>query len=376
MSKSFQISLAVTLLSVGSVFASEFSEVNQEPLFEQNIVVQNEMTEKTMCPPAGCPPMSDATVPCEPMVLLPSQPCPQNWRVLGEFLYLLPTLDDTYFVLNSGLSTTFPNGKRENNDFGFKPGFRVGAEFACCNSHRTVQALYSRLSASENRTVTGSHLWATLGRPDLTGAFENYSGSASSELKLLYQNAELNCSHQMVNSHGTYLYIQPGVEFGYFRLKEEYNYQTESALGSIDQQSKVWGVGPQLGIGLDYSIYQGKISCSTVQSFSMTSLFSGGILMSRGMTKNVQTLGTVTQLSMQDELTWRTIPALRARVGLNYLIHASKFGFAVGIGYEFNTYVRALSRVNFTDDVADGLCNTEYYNFDIQGLYVSGAFSF
>ena len=79
---------------------------------------------------------------------------------------------------------------------------------------------------------------------------------------------------------------------------------------------------------------------------------------------------------MEDEHTWRIMPALHARVGLDYLIRGSWVGVSVGVGYEFNSYLRALTRVTFPDDVSDGLCMTNYYNFDMQGLIVSAALAF
>lgn len=312
------------------------------------------------------------------MLLLPSLSCPDAWRISGDFLYFLPTFDDTYFVIDSGIATASPNGKRLNNDFNFKPGFRVGAEYACCDSRRGIQGFYSRVSASEHRTVSGEHLWATLGRPDLTSSFEDYSGTASSRLSMLYQSADLNYSQQILNTCGLYFYIQPGIEYAYLRLEENYEYEltVTDVEGEIKQKSRGWGVGPQIGLGMDYNFYQGSLTCTTTHAITGTSLFSGSILMGRGKTKNHQVLDDVTVLNVRDEHTWKTIPALHARLGLNYIIQASCFGVSLGVGYEFNTYIRALSRVIFSDDVADALCNTNYYNFDLQGLTVSGAVSF
>ena len=319
-----------------------------------------------------------AKTPCNSCaVLLPSLPTPDHYRMTGEFLYLLPTVDDTYFVLNSGSSTTFPNGERENNDFSFSPAFRVGIEYAGCDKKRELEAFYARLSTDQNSTISGAHLWATLGRPDLTSNFENYNGTASSDLHLLYQNAEIHFSQQILNSYETYLYIKPGIEFAYFRLHENYAYQiTGVSLGTITEKSKTWGVGPQIALSLDRNLYQGNLSCNTQHALSVTSTFAGGILMSRGATQHSQVSSGATLLDIHDKFTWKTIPALHARMGLNYLIQTSKCGIALGVGYEFNTYIRALTRTSFPDDVADGLCTTDFYNFDVQGLYVSASISF
>lgn len=354
MSKSFYSLLALTALSTQSLVLAEATQMDQ-----------------------------GTSTPCNSsVVLLPSLPSPDHYRITGEFLYLLPTVDDTYFVLNSGSSTTFPNGERENNDFSFSPAFRVGIEIAACDKKRELEAFYARLSTTQNSTIAGTNLWGTLGRPDLLRSFQNYTGTASSDLHLLYQNAEVNLSHQIANNYGTYLYVKPGVEFAYFRLHENYAYQiTGGALGTIEEKSKTWGVGPQIALGLDCNLYQGNISCNTQHALSVTSSFAGGILMSRGATQHFQVLSgdtskAGTMLDTHDEFTWKTIPALHARMGLNYLIQTTACGIALGVGYEFNTYIRALTRTSFPDDVADGLCTTDFYNFDVQGLYVSASISF
>lgn len=364
MSKVFQLSCALIALSATSLVASN------EEIAGTTCCKKKEMCEekKPVCP---CPPVC---APCAPM--LPSLPCPDTWRASGEYLYLLPTFDDTYFVFNSGVSTTFPNGKRENNDFDFKSGFRVGLEYAMCPTHREVAAYYTHLSAHQEKTVSGSHLWATVGRPDQVSSFENFAGTAASRLGILYQRGDLVFSQQAISSCGMYFYIEPSLEYAYLRLDEHYDYQKATAHGSTHQKSRTWGVGPQIGLGLDYNFYEGTCNCNMTHAFSITSLFSGSILVGRAKTNNHQVLAASNLLNISDEHTWRTIPALHARVGLNYMVNGSWMGASVGVGYELNTYLRAVGRTQFPDDVADGLCTTNYYNFDVQGLYVSGAFTF
>lgn len=371
MFKPLQAYVLLASLTFGSAYASSsMKESGNSGSISGSRISRNAVNQSADC---CAKPVED---PCC-FVLLPSLPCPDHWRISGSFLYLLPTLDDTYFVMDSGITTIFPNGKRLNNDFGFNPGFQVGAEYACCDTLREVQAFYSHLSASQHRTVTGTHLWATLGCPNLTRNFENYNGTASSNLDLLYHNLELNLSQEVWGCSSLYINVQPGVEYAYLRLEEDYNYNAGvGGVGTIDQKSRTWGVGPKMGVSMDYSLYQGSLTCSSTQAFALTSRFSGSILMGRGKTRNSQILTTINELRTFDEHTWRTIPALHANVGLSYLVYTSWVGISLTVGYEFNTYVRALAKTVFPDIAADGLCFTNYYNFDIQGLYVTGALSF
>jgi hypothetical protein len=357
MMKRFQTCTALTTLAFSSLFATANADSSSND------------TNST----------ADANSPAAQMqVLLPSLPCPEAWRFSGSFLYLLPTFDDTYFVIESDVSTTYPNGIRKNNDFGFEPAFRIGAEYAFCENNREIQAFYTRFEADQSRRVSGDFLWATEGRSDLVSNFENYHGSATSKLNTLYQRLDLNFSQQIVNNKGVYFYLQPGLELAYLRLTEHFRYHEEGSLthGSVRQRSRVAGIGPQMGVGVDYNIYQGTYSSTISHALTLNALFSGSILMGHSGVKESNELAEDPLLSVKDQRTWRTIPALHAKAGLNYVILGSHVGFSIGLTYEFNTYVRGIARVLFTDDVADGKSFSTYYNYDLQGLGITAALSF
>lgn len=375
---SFSFYATLSTLGMGALFASGPNYLESETFLEQSFTPSHEIAGTTAPKKKQENGKNGAASKREMVTMLPSMPCPDRWRLSVDFLYLLPTVDDTYYVLNSGATTSFPDGKRQNNDFGFTPAFRVGGEYAFCETRRKLQSYYTHLNSHDEHRTTGDHLWATLGRPDLTSNFESYNGFASSDLNLLYQRLDTSFFQQALNCYGFQLSIQPGIEYAYMRLREQYEYHSSSPLtGVITQKSRAWGIGPEIGLGMDYSFYQGMFKCNNwTQSFSITSLFSGSILMGHTKTKNHQVYERATVVSIQDEHTWRTIPALHASVGLDYRLLGDWVGCSLGIGYEFNTYVRALSRTEFLDDTADGLCQTNYYNFDVQGMYIHAALSF
>lgn len=378
MYKNFRIGLSVVFMCAASILRADVNRLDDVTRLEKK-----ESSNKSQnSPNSYFTPTQEGSLQSEKF--LSSQSCPDAWKFSGAFLYLLPTLDDTYFVLNANSSTSYPSGTRMNNDFGFKPAFRVGAEYSCCNRSRAAQAFFTQLNGTQDKTVAGPHLSATIGTPPLTETVGNYSGTASAKLDLLYNNLDVNLSQKILNIYGMNLYIQPGLEYAYFRLKEDYTYEkADGNLAVIDQESKAWGLGPQIGLGLEYNLFQRALFRSSTQALSISSLFSGSILMGTGKINNLQYLGDISDLEnkdieidTKDESTWKTIPGLHARVGLNYLIRGAKYGFIFGVGYEFNTYVRALTRIVFPDDVAENLCTTNYYNFDVQGFNFSAAVSF
>lgn len=300
---------------------------------------------------------------------------PGEWSISGDYLYLLTTVDDTYFALQSPVITAFPNGTRVNNDFDFSSGFRVGLGFGLCECGREIRFDYARLSASHDRHLSGSFLWATLGRPNFTSNFEHYTGSTSSDLDSLYQAANGLFSQEISFCENGSLFVEGGAEFAYLHLKENYLYQVvDGPVGTISQTSNMWGVGPQLGLSLDYEFY--RSSCGRPTALSFVGGSSASLLTSKTHTADKQVLNGSTVADYTDEHTWRVIPAFHARVGLNYDVSLSCTGLSLEVGYEFNSYVRGLTRVLFPDDVADGLCFSDYYNYDLQGLYVSAALAF
>lgn len=293
----------------------------------------------------------------------------------AEFLYLLPSVDDTYFVIDSS-NITNPSGSRENNNLGFQPGFRVGGIYGFCDCNSEFSVYYSRLRATQSRTVTGTNLFATVGRPDFADNFDDFTGTASSSLGFLYQRVDGFYGQQLFCNCGLDFSALAGIEFAYLRLSENIEYAPLSAAsGTVYQKSRTWGVGPQFGFEADYNVWQ-CASCLP-GTLAVTTFTTGSILAAQTKEQAQNTVAGVSLLDVSDEQTWRVIPAFHARVGLNYTTSCfSCFGASLEVGYEFNTYLRGLTRLVNPDDVADGATFNNYYNFDTQGLYVAVDVSF
>jgi hypothetical protein len=349
------------LIAIGSLCASEVS-----------LGLRNQRkTEEPKC--CKVETATDAT----PILFL--QPCPDAWRFSADFLYFMPTVDDTYFAINSPIEGDFTlRGPRINDNFGFHPGFRVGAEYAFCQTHRDIQVFYTYLHAEESSAITGDHLWATLGSTSFSTPFTAYTGSASSKLKLLYQRLDFNVSQHLIDAHGFNFYAQPGLEYAYLRLQQRYRFEIPDFLGTVYQQSRGWGLGPQLGLGFDSNLCQGSLgsACSTTHGLTVSSLFSASLLTGQGRTLEVDIRDGDCTNDVKDKLAWRMIPALHARVGLAYIFHAPCMGASLSVGYEFNTYIRGLAKATYPSTTSTSNAVTNYYNFDVQGLDISIAITF
>jgi len=302
-------------------------------------------------------------------------PGPGAWEVHGEFLYLFPSVDDTYFVIDSPSAVGFPNGTRENNDFHFHPGFRVGGAFGLCGEcNEEIRVDYTRLRAQRDRTISGTNLFATRGRADFVSLFDGYAGTASADNDLLYHRLDVVFAHESFQCCPFDLYFLAGLQWDYVRFREEYTYASAEVLGSVVQKSRTWGIGPEFGLEFDYDLCDFSSFCLP-GNLSVRALTVGSLLASKTQQREQNSAPGV-DLNVRDSYTWRIIPAWHARIGLNYITCFSCFNAAIEVGYEFNSYSRALSRTEFPDDVADGLSFNNYHNFDLQGLYVSLAVSF
>lgn len=297
-------------------------------------------------------------------------PGPCEWALQAEFLYLYPSVDDTFFVIDGGLDA--PTGARINNDFRFHPGFRVGGVYGVdCNQE--VQVYYTRFRETRNKSVSGTELWATIGNPIFTEDFESFIGTATSQLDLLYQQVDALFAQRVWEQCAFNLYFQAGIEYAYLRLNEKDLYQVVGgATGSARRHSKLWGVGPQFGFEFDYDLCQ--FACWMPGKLSVTGTTRASLLASKARESELdQTTGAggLVVFNVQDHSTWRVIPSLHARMGLNYVLCFSCFTTSLEVGYEFTSYFRALSRLISADDVSPGTTFTNYYNIDLQGLYVA-----
>lgn len=300
------------------------------------------------------------------------------WQFEADYLYLLPSVDDTYFVIDGtpGVGEN-PIGNRINNDFGFHSGFRVGGATAFCDCTRAFRGYYTRLRAVTNKTVTGEALFATVGHPSL-GDFDAFPGSASSHLDLLYQRWDGFLSQNVLCACNYNVNLLLGFEINYIRLFERYEFISTdgetAGEATYSHKSRNWGIGPQFGFEYNYDLCH--FSFCRPGALSIVACSTVSVLATKSKIRADGTDDGILELDDHDRHTWRLVPAWHARVGLNYETCFSCFNAALEIGYEFNTYARNVERVIYPDDTANGLAFTNYYNFDAHGLYVGAIIGF
>lgn len=339
-------------------------------------------------------------------------PCPGQWGFAGELLYFYPSMDDTYFVLktNDGAGLS---GHWINNDFNLVPGFRVEGAYTFCGCEHEVVLSYARVSNSHSKTISGTGLSATAGSPFLLGEsalgtvtvapqpFTNFTGSARSVEDTLYQRGDALLEWKIWKGCPFDFYMLAGLQGAYLRLHENI-YYTANRVGATpvtyktEQRPRTWGLGPEFGIEFSQDIWDVR-GCYCPGTLSVVGLATTSILacqaqpLFRAQNPFLGTQGFFPEQSINPEHTWKLVPSLQARLGLSYQMTICGFSTCWEIGYEWTSYIRALSKVTIdgdgktigtlidpTDVVvgAAPMAHLEYVNYDIQGFYASIGGSF
>jgi hypothetical protein len=219
---------------------------------------------------------------------------PNRFTVTGEYLALKAGVGDTGFVLNAGVTSVTPIGTKISNDPDFNSAYRVGVGYEFGGTNRAINASYTHLGDTTNKAVAGTNLWATVGRPDLTSSFENYSGSATSSIRTSYDRVDVLFS-EPVKWFDARVALLYGLEYAKIRVNENIAYNNPTfagvgVFGSVSNSSSVEGIGPQIGASVDYDLLRGSSSIPGVLSVNAVS--TGSILYAKAGTATVQSAVT------------------------------------------------------------------------------------
>lgn len=318
-----------------------------------------------------------------------SHPCPGGWSLDAEYLFLWPSIDASYFVIQSDTRPVGNQviGERKTNDFDFQSGFRVGGVYTLCDCcELELHAYYTRLRAQHERTVSNGFLFATTGSAAFDPTFQGFTGSAHSNEHLLYQRVDAFLEKHLCQCDcycPLDFYFEAGVVWSYIHPKTDLLYQANPIEDGLSQgptrdasttfQSKIYGIGPQIGLEFDYGFCE-LSPCFCSGKLSLVGFTSGSLLISRADGSS-QSFNFSLTSDVRDEHSWRIIPNFYARIGLNYEACFSCFDASIEVGYELNSYIRAIPLAISTATNASRIF-TNFYNFNVQGLYVAVNFGF
>ena len=295
-----------------------------------------------------------------------AKPEPNTFAIDASYLYLKPSLNDTYFVI-TGTAAGSPNGTLYANDPSYGSAFRIGAAYTNGLTGRKLMVSYSQLASSSVKQVSGSNLWAARGSADLLANFENYTGSATSDIDLKYRRADLLMSEPVtwLGSDLSFLY---GIEYASMNWDETETY-ARAVTGVSTSSAKFNGVGPQIGFSLSYKPFADL--SPFMSGFSIDTKATGSLLLATSSSSISDVFNGTNIGNVQTDPTVRVIPVMHARLGLAYSYGWDQLTTTMKAGYEYNSYINGLQRLGNHDDVADGQYTTRYNNFDLSGFYAT-----
>ncbi|MCB1114033.1 MAG: hypothetical protein KDK62_04690, partial [Chlamydiia bacterium] len=285
-----------------------------------------------------------------------------QFSLTGEYLNLKPTVDDTNFVIDNdgGFVSNFAPypliaGERRNNDFGYNPGYRLKAAYDLCECDASLSASYSYLKATTSKEVFSTVLSPSIGQPLFVQDFYAFEGVATSHNMARYRSADALYNQLVYSDCGLHVGVFLGVEATEIKFRQKAEYLTdEDDVGTVIYRCKTEGIGPKLGFNLYYPIFS-LDCCYLPGEFGLNVRGSGSLLYSRTKTRAFNDAVNDTEetatlyMDVNNEKTRRFIPVLHSRIGISYDFELGCRAAMIEVGYEFTSYLRAISRTQYPD---------------------------
>jgi hypothetical protein len=302
---------------------------------------------------------------------------PLGVTVQGTLLYIVPSFDEIYFVINGagsdGNGNPTPKGYRINNPGSFTPGFRLDGRIhfnPCFNCGVRWSHLFSTTQESVTNKKSPPQLWPTENIPSLPSVPSPFSGRASSRIGIMYNKAEILCDEEICHFGCCHLTLREAIEWSYIRYHETVKYcPITSPPETIQYHAHTKGIGPQFGLIL-FSL-PGETLTWFPQCLGFRVMSTASLIVANSKAKLVSedllgAINPVTQLSF-----WKLLPEWNITFGINYNYCYSCFALNFEIGYEMTTYVRGISKLIFDDATDPGHSFNQYSDFYLHGAFLS-----
>ncbi len=294
-----------------------------------------------------------------------------SWSASVEFLYMFPSMDQPYFVIDSISSE--PNGERFSNNQPLHPGYRAELAYLFCNQVNDVRLRWTHFPTfCDEKTKSGNELFPVMFHPINPSGGVN--GTISIEdcfdfyfLDLVFSQRALCC--------GPFLFdLVGGLRWGYLDLREQVVLQSTGMTRDVKVHSQFWGVGPDIGFDFEYNLCYG---------LALHGKADVALLVSR---REASYSDSESFVYAKNEPYCAVVPTSDIRLGINYnkeLNFRCLAALPTGcgwlnfeIGYEIITFYKGLDRIYFVDDGSLGASFDELMDFTLQGPYFHLGFTF
>ncbi|NGX61309.1 MAG: hypothetical protein K940chlam9_00792 [Chlamydiae bacterium] len=316
------------------------------------------------------------------------RPCPGEFSFTAEWIYLDPIVDNPYYVINSEEDDDV-KGPRKANELDFESGFRLEAMYAFCDCATDFRFAWTHLNTDHKDRVKvrgedERFLLPTVGHPEEMD--EDYDFAAS-RIKFDFDRVEALFGYRFMTCGCLDIALEGGLQYARFDTQHRNEFRIPGSGSSLQGEedefikyaadSCYWGIGPQIGIDLNYCL------CG---NFSLVATANWALLVGENETKTLifEQEGDEIEIEVfsKNDCIYRIVPATHIRAGLNYGFGCGCWDFNIEAGYQFYSYQRALDTIEFVSDKGGreegqvGRSLDIYSNADMHGPYVSVTFNF
>ena len=192
-------------------------------------------------------------------------------------------------------------------------------------------------------------------------------GTARSKIDFKFDRVVAVYGLGILNKCCLYMTLEAGVQYTNLEETTRLEYFDSNDFDVFNYKSCYWGVGPQIGLDLNYLVWD----CFSVVGVASSALLIG----ENDGTDFFCNDGIIVEVDLKTDSIWRIVPSFQARVGLNYTFCAC-LDWSVEVGYEFLTYLDALHSNFWTTNSDRGLSVDYYTNVSFHGPFVSLSASF
>lgn len=292
---------------------------------------------------------------------------PGKIGVQGEWIFLQPTLDDTYIgqvpknLNDPSLTNQFKNGPFPAATLDYTSGYRVEGVYAFCNDQNDVRVRVTGLQSNKSRTVP------VIFPQEFTLTTAPFQ-SAHSKLNLEFISVEALASQKIYDCRPFYFSVSGGLNYVQIKTRQNLFFITRSGNTELQKYSdKFDGVGPELVLDFEYLCFS-RMVCSCPIALSFVANFRETLLIGREGPRFIDQSNVELPNNYVCEKVWRIIPVEYLRAGFNLSSQYNCMEFSLEAGYEVMHYNKVVSVLR--NAVSDFTWN-DYSDVGMHGPYVA-----
>jgi hypothetical protein len=287
----------------------------------------------------------------------------KNFFITGGATYLEPSVNglDYVGIVQPDLGTVSTYSVQPEFNWGYflQAGYRI-------SHHYDLQGSWAQYnsSMSNSASVVGfgdgtTGLTSSNGEPGPVAPGATATAHSSQNIEYSYADANLGQYHDITEMLKARLFA--GVSYAKVDSSTNNTYTTDGAAAADAYRSKFNGVGPEIGLDLEYKIWH---------TFGVVGHFATAFLVgNQEASSNVYNLADG-QMAVSSEDTTRLIPTLNTKLGVNWNIpyEYDRFSFGLEAGYQVAYYWDVVDQVQYSSTDAP---QHNYSNYGNMGPYLN-----